>query len=209
VPAERIEVIYNGVDADQFFPGTSERSTFKLPSQVPLTLFVGDIRTSRKNLDTVLRALQHETGIYLAVAGKVANSPYPALARELGVSARVFFLDKVSRIAALMRSVDLFVFPTRYEPFGLVVLEAMASGVPAIVSGSSGAEEFLGASGEILKDPNDVIALATLMSDLLQAPEKRRAMALVGRRRALEMRWSTMAAAYLTVYNKVISSRAD
>jgi glycosyltransferase involved in cell wall biosynthesis len=179
-----------------------------LPLDVPLALFVGDIRTPRKNLDTVLRALQQTPEIHLAVAGSVKGSPYPALARELGVSERVIFLDKVSRIASLMRSVDLFVFPSRYEAHPLVVLEAMASGLPAIVSGNFGAEKFLGDGGHILKDPNDVNALAARMTELMQAPEKRRSMALAARERALGMKWSTMAAAYLDVYEKLLHSKS-
>jgi glycosyltransferase involved in cell wall biosynthesis len=208
VPADRIEVIYNGVDTEQFSPGPSDRDSFGLPLDVPLALFVGDIRTPRKNLDTVLRALQQTPEIHLAVAGSVKGSPYPALARELGVSERVIFLDKVSRIASLMRSVDLFVFPSRYEAHPLVVLEAMASGLPAIVSGNFGAEKFLGDGGHILKDPNDVNALAARMTELMQAPEKRRSMALAARERALGMKWSTMAAAYLDVYEKLLHSKS-
>jgi glycosyltransferase involved in cell wall biosynthesis len=208
VPADRIEVIYNGVDTEQFCPGPSDRDSFGLPSNLPLALFVGDIRTPRKNLDTVLRTLQQTPEIRLAVAGSVKGSPYPALARELGVSERVFFLDKVSRIPSLMRSVDLFVFPSRYEAHPLVVLEAMASGLPAIVSGNFGAESFLGDGGHVLKDPNDVTALATVMNELMQAPEKLRSMALAGRERALKMQWSTMAGAYLEVYEKVLHSKS-
>jgi glycosyltransferase involved in cell wall biosynthesis len=208
VSADRIEVIYNGVDTEQFSPGPSERESFGLPLQVPLALFVGDIRTPRKNLDTVLRALQQTPEIRLAVAGNLKGSPYPALARELGVSERVIFLDKVSRIASLMRSVDLFVFPSRYEAHPLVVLEAMASGLPAIVSGNFGAEGFLGDGGHILKDPNDANALAALMNDLMRSPEKRRSMALAARERALKMQWSTMASAYIDVYEKLLHSKS-
>jgi glycosyltransferase involved in cell wall biosynthesis len=206
VSIDRIDVIYNGVDTDQFRPGVCDRRPFGLPSDVPLALFVGDIRTPRKNLDTVLRALQHAPEIHLAVAGSVKGSPYPGLARELKVSERVFFLGKVSQIPALMQSVDIFVFPSRYEAHPLVVLEAMASGLPVIVSGNFGAEEFLGAGGEILKDPNDVTALATFMNNLLLIPEKRRAMALAARRGALEMRWSTMAKAYVDIYAQLLNS---
>jgi glycosyltransferase involved in cell wall biosynthesis len=208
VPPDRIEVIYNGVDTEQFSPGPPERDSFGLPSEVPLALFVGDIRTPRKNLDTVLRALQQTPEIHLAVAGSLKGSPYPALARELGVGERVVFLDKVSRIASLMRSVDLFVFPSRYEAHPLVVLEAMASGLPAIVSGNFGAESFLGDGGHILKDPNDANALAALMNNLMQSPEKRRSMALAARERALKMQWSTMASAYIDVYEKLLHSKS-
>ncbi len=208
VPAERIEVIHNGVDTEQFSPGPPDRDSFGLPANVPLALFVGDIRTPRKNLDTVIRALQQTPEVRLAVAGSVKDSPFPALAHELGVSDRVFFLGKISRIPALMRSVDFFVFPSRYEAHPLVVLEAMASGLPAIVSGNFGAEAFLGDGGHILKDPNDVTALATVMNEWVQAPEKRRAMALAGRERALQMQWSKMAQAYLKVYEELLQSRS-
>jgi len=207
VAAQRIQVIYNGVDTDQFCPGESERESFGLPSDVPLALFVGDIRTPRKNLETVLRALALAPEIHLAVAGSVAGSPYPELARTLGVSERVVFLDKVSRIPALMRAVDLFVFPSRYEAHPLVVLEAMASGLPAIVSGNFGAEDFLADGGEILKDPNDVTALGTIMNELVHNPAKRRSMALAGRDRALAMQWSTMAATYLEVYENLMDAK--
>jgi len=204
VPDHRIEVIYNGVDTDQFQPGESERTSFGLPSGVPLALFVGDIKTPRKNLETVLRALALTPEVHLAVAGKAAGSPYPELARTLGISDRVIFMDKVSRIPALMRSVDLFVFPSRYEAHPLVLLEAMASGLPAIVSGSFGAEDFLGTAGEILKDPNDIAALAAMMNELIHNPAKRKTMALAGRDRALSMRWSSMAATYLEVYSELL-----
>jgi glycosyltransferase involved in cell wall biosynthesis len=207
IPAQRIDVIYNGVDTDQFSPGESERVTFGLPSDVPLALFVGDIRTPRKNLETVLRALALAPEIHLAVAGSVDGSPYPELARTLGVGQRVVFLDKVPRIPALMRAVDLFVFPSRYEAHPLVVLEAMASGLPAIVSGNFDAEDFLGDGGEILKDPNDATALGTIMNELIHNPGKRRSMALAGRERALAMQWSTMAAAYLDVYEKLLNPK--
>jgi phosphatidyl-myo-inositol alpha-mannosyltransferase len=88
-----------------------------------------------------------------------------------------------------------------------VVLEAMASGLPAIVSGNFGAEDFLGDGGEILKDPNDVTAMGTIMNELVHNPARRRTMALAGRERALAMQWSTMAATYLGVYEKLLSAK--
>lgn len=209
VPPSHIDVIYNGVDTDQFFPGEGERSSFGLPVDVPLALFVGDIRTPRKNLESVLRALQRLPSLFLAVAGGTQGSPYLALARDLGVSDRVIFLGKVSRIGPLMRSVDLFVFPSRYDPFGLVVLEAMASGVPVIASASSGIADHIGRSGELLHNPDDVEELIRLVSGILADSSIRLRMGQTGRRLALEMQWTRMAAEYLEVYKKLFEKTTE
>jgi glycosyltransferase involved in cell wall biosynthesis len=204
VRPENIEVILNGVDTEQFHPGVSSRETFRLPLQVPMALFVGDIRTPRKNLDTTLHALRGVPELHLAVAGGVQGSPYPALARSLGAEDRVHFLGKVSRIPELMRSVDFFVFPSRYEAHPLVLLEAMASGLPSIVSNTFGAQDFIGTSGLILSDPDDVRALGDAMRDFVGDPAKLQEMARVARQQALGMTWSSMAAAYLCVYDQFI-----
>ena len=207
VPANNVRVIPNGVDTDQFHPGAPDRPKFGLPTDVPLALFVGDIRTPRKNLDTVLKALQTVPEAFLAVAGSSNGSPFPALARELGVESRVFFLGKVSQIEVLMRSVDLFVFPSRYEAHPLVLLEAMASGVPMIVSGNFGAAEFVGDSGKVFDDPNDVGALASLMHAVLGDPQAREAMSTSGRKVALGMQWKAMADAYLSIYAELLEEK--
>src|ERR1700674_5567872 len=55
IPREKIVVVHNGVDTEEFHPGIIERVEFGLPEQVPLALFVGDIKTTRKNLETVLK----------------------------------------------------------------------------------------------------------------------------------------------------------
>jgi len=207
VPEQNIEVVWNGVDTDQFHPGEANREYFGLPSDVPIALFVGDIRTPRKNLDTVLRALREVPDLFLVVAGAVERSPYPAMAHELGVYRRVRFLDKVTEMPLLMRSADMFVFPSRYEAHPLVLLEAMASGLSSIVSGTFGAAEFLGDGGLILNDPNDVESLAACMKSLASNPTERKSMGAAGRRRALEMQWSTMANQYLRIFHSVLEQQ--
>jgi glycosyltransferase involved in cell wall biosynthesis len=205
VPKDRIEVVWNGVDTDQFHPGEPNRHYFNLPPNVPIALFVGDLRTSRKNLDTVLEAMQLTPEIYLAVAGSLAGSPYPAMARKLGIEERVKFLDKVSDVPKLMRSVDMFVFPSRYEAHPLVLLEAMACGLPSVVSGTFGAEEFLGEGGVILADPNDAAALAAVMRDLADDSQKRAIMGAASRARALEMQWAVSTRGYLSAFERLLN----
>ena len=94
VPAEKIEVIFNGVDVEEFKPGVSERASLGLPDSVPIALFVGDIRSPRKNLSTLLHALQHLPELHLAVAGDTQGSPAPALAEQSAGERASAFLRK-------------------------------------------------------------------------------------------------------------------
>src|SRR5260370_25449043 len=108
-----------------------------------MAIFAGDLKTSRKNLDTVLNAIRMLPSVHLAVAGGVDGSPYLALAERLGVPDRVHFLGRVSAMPLLMKSADCFIFPSRYDPLGLVILEAMATGLPVITSASAGGARLL------------------------------------------------------------------
>lgn len=203
VPVDKIRVVYNGVDTDEFHPGQEERESFGLPPRVPVALFVGEIRTPRKNLDTLLRAMCELPTLHLAVAADVTDSDMPALAKELGLTERVHFLGKSSRIAALMRSVDLFVLPSRYEAHPLVVMEAMASALPIIVSGTFGAANFLADAGRILMDADDTAEVAGCVRELLDSPALRLELGAKAQQRALGMQWSHTAAGYLDLYAEV------
>ncbi len=110
IPRSRIQVIVNGVDLVEFAPGVSDRQKLGLPKDVTLALFAGDIRTSRKNLDTVLQALVQVPDLHLAVVGGIEGSPFPQLAASLGLSDRVHFVGYRRDIAEIMRASDLFVF---------------------------------------------------------------------------------------------------
>ena len=202
----RLRVVYNGVDLDEFHPGPGDRGAFGLPAEVPLALFVGDIRTPRKNLETVLHALCQVPGVHLAVAGKVEESPYPALAAQLGIAERVHFIGTTREIPLLMRSADVFVIPSRYEPYGLVVLEAMASGLPVIVSANVGAAELAAASSMVLEDANDTDTLAGYLRRLLDEKAGLREMAQAGLQNVSTLSWSDMANGYVAIYEEMISS---
>ncbi len=228
----RLHVIHNGVDFDEFAPGASERERFGLPRDPFMALFAGDLRMSRKNLDTVLRALRETPPhVHLAVAGILRNSPYPALAQSLGVADRVHFLDLVKDMPALMRSVDAFVFPSRYEPLGLVLLEAMAAALPVVTARTAGGAEMIeaGASrddphgthdphdaaptedaphtgpaaGIVLDDPDDAAALATALVQLATDRVAARQMGEAARQRAATLGWPRMAERYLALYEEV------
>jgi glycosyltransferase involved in cell wall biosynthesis len=209
VPEARITMIRSGVDAEEFRPGTARRQHFGLPTGVPLALFAGDLSSPRKNLDTVLRAIPAVPGLHLAVAGGNGGAEWRAMAERLGVAARVHFLGFRTDMPELMRAADLFVCPSRYEPFGLVLLEALASGLPVVAARTVGGAELITPdAGIVLADCNDVAALATALRALLAAPDRRRTMAAASRRVALAHSWRAMAGRYLDVLQAAALRRA-
>ncbi len=209
IPPQRILVIDNGVDTSEFTPGPGDRVSLCLPAAVPVALFVGDLQLPRKNLHTVLRALVRCPGLHLAVVGSVGKSPYPALAAELGVAARVHFLGFRRDVPLLMRSVDLVVFPSLYEPSGLVLLEAMASGVPVIAAATVGGLEAIGGDGIVVVDqPEDVAAMAQALAALLDPAADRAQLGAAGRRRALQFDFRTMASRYCDAFAEALPSSA-
>ena len=203
IPAGKMQVILNGADPCEFHPGVADRAALRLPMNVPLALFAGDIRSTRKNLDTVLKALANVPGLHLAVVGRKEGSPFPALAEQLGVADRTHFLDFRTDIAEIMRACDFFVFPSRYEACALVLVEAIASGLPIITAKTTGGSEVVSeASGILLEDPNDTEALTAAMQKIMSSPEKRQLMSQAAALSSSHYTWDKIAASYLSVYHE-------
>lgn len=170
----RVEVVYNGIELDYFHPdnrgrcGPQYREECGLPPDgAPLLLFVGN-DWARKGLDVAIRALPKILGKTdrpprLLVAGHDDHPErYRKLAQELGVAERITWLGSVREIRKPFSIADLFLFPSRYDAFGNVALEALASGVPALLSSRAGASEVFDESRGcmVLEDPDDPDELA-------------------------------------------------
>jgi len=201
---ERLRVVPNGVDTQEFRPAAVSREDLGLP-QGRLMLFVGDIRTPRKNLDTLLRAMSRVSGGSLVVAGDTAGSPYPRVAAQLGLGHRVSFLGFRRDIPELMRAADVLVFPSRYEACSLVLLEAAASGLPIIAARSTGGTELLSPECSALLDsPDDHAELAAVLNGLLSAPERLARMSAEARRVALANSWQVLVERHLQLYHEAL-----
>lgn len=204
ISRDKIDIILNGVDLQRFRPGRGDRQQFGLPEQVNLGLFVGDIRRSLKNLDTVLHALEILPDAHLAVVGDTTDSPYPALAEKLGISNRVHFLGYRRDVDEIMRAVDLFVFPSRSESCPLVLFEALASGLPAIIASTVGASELVTRDcGVVLDDPNDAKGVARAWTEITCSPEKLNCMAQAARASVEPYSWQRMGEAYIDLYQSM------
>ncbi|MFM0201702.1 glycosyltransferase family 4 protein [Paraburkholderia fungorum] len=210
-PHNRVDVIYNGVDTQGFAAATGERAKFGLPADAFLLLFVGDLRTPRKNLGTVLQALKHlPDHVQIAVAGFLPGSPYPEQAKTLGIAHRVHFLGLVKDMPVLMHSVDAFVFPSRYEAMSLSLLEAMAAGLPVVTARTAGGAEIITPEcGIVLDDPDDPKALAGAVARLADNDDARRAMGVAANELATGFGWARMAAQYIALYRQLAGQQKD
>ncbi|MEH1847818.1 MAG: glycosyltransferase family 4 protein [Nostoc sp.] len=211
VPRSRICVIVNGVDLEEFAPNQSvgvahrrHRQKLGLPENVTLALFAGDIRTPRKNLDTVLHALVKVPNLHLAVVGHIEGSPFPQLAASLGLNERVHFVGYRRDIPEIMRSVDLFVFPSRYEACTLVLLEALSSGLPVITATATGGAELVTLEcGIVLPDSDDIDALAVALMSLVSDVSLMQQMGQAARSVAEQHSWTTMAQTYVDLFEEL------
>jgi len=201
IASDKVKVILNGVDLQEFRPGESDRTQLNLPEGVPLALFAGDIRSNRKNLDTVIRALVQIPALHLAVVGAIERSPYPALSKHLHLADRIHFLGYRSDISSIMKAVDFFVLPSRYEPFGMVISEALATGLPVITSEATGASVLVSSDcGIVLSKTDDVNALAQAMQTLVNDQSLRQQMGQAARQIAEQHGWNYTSAAYVDLF---------
>lgn len=132
---------------------------------------------SIKGVAIVLHALasmqNHEQAVELLIAGDgPQKDALRALAEQLGVSTRVSFLGLVSDMAAFYQRIDLLVHPALREPFGQIIIEAAAHGVPSVVAGVDGLMEVVhhGETGDVILPDDDLAAYAALGADATGLP---------------------------------------
>ncbi|MBU1236402.1 MAG: glycosyltransferase family 4 protein [Gammaproteobacteria bacterium] len=178
VDAEKLHVIYNGLDLDDFHPGLALRHRRDVRAQLdvaddtPVFLYVGS-GFARKGVATLIAAAagMANPAAQFWIVGKDKHSVrYRRLAQRLGVGARFRFLGSQRDVRPYLGSADAFVLPTLYEPLSNAVLEALASGLPAIITDTCGAAELIrpGESGYVCA-ADDVAALARHL-DALAVP---------------------------------------
>jgi glycosyltransferase involved in cell wall biosynthesis len=199
-----ITVVPNAVDQELFKPRARAGAR---PARARL-LFVGAY--DRKGLDVAIRALAlMRSDAELTAIGDGDRARHLKLATEAGVADRVRLEPPRDRIEEAFAAADAFVFPTRYEPYGMVIAEALASGVPVVTTALAGAAELIreGESGFVLADPDDAVGFAAALDRGVGGDAAARArMARSAREAVRDLTWDMVAERTLEVYRAAVDA---
>jgi glycosyltransferase involved in cell wall biosynthesis len=201
-----VRVIHNGV-SDLFL--RTEPHGDRPVRRNPTVLYVGRM-DPYKNLQMLIRAVdvlrrEHRIPADLVVVGP-PDPRYPeplTLARNLGLAGCVRWTGYLSSdsLVAAYRDADVLAHPSRYEGFGLQVLEAMAVGLPVVCT-NAGALPEITDKAAIRTSPDDMPGFAAALARVLSQPALARSMAETGRRHAAGFTWQRAAAATINVYRE-------
>lgn len=203
---ERIRVIPNGVRPRARASREQQaelRRRLELPER--FVLYLGSVEP-KKNLEVVLEAArQADWTLVIGGGGGGQDDRLPERVAALGLRDRVRRLGYVPEadLPALLAAASVFVYPSRYEGFGLPPLEAMASDTPCVVSDASSLPEVTGEAA-LLADPDDGAAWAAAIGRLLEDADEAAARVAAGRERVRELSWGRCAAAHLALYEELV-----
>jgi alpha-maltose-1-phosphate synthase len=207
VPAERVVVIHNGVDAQSFRRTERHDALARLGVTPPYVLFVGRI-SEQKGIFHLLEASRRlPAGVQLVLCAAAPDTPEleRRLTAEVAGRPSVRWINAMvprDQVVQLYSHAACFVCPSVYEPFGIINLEAMACGTPVVASAVGGIPEVVvdGETG-FLVAPGDPKALAVALDRVLADPGRGATMGRAGRRRVEErFAWERIAERTLVAY---------
>ena len=170
-PAEQIQTLHNRIDIEEVQRSQVNREQARahlgLPDDVWIVANVGRLHPD-KDQTTLIKGFAHalprlpQSSLLVILGEGRLESSLRALVQELGIEKNVRFLGQITRARRYFKAFDLFALTSDHEPFGMVLLEAMAAGVPVISSDCGGAPEVVN-DPQCLFPLGDAVALAELM----------------------------------------------
>lgn len=216
----KITMIHNGIDItwwqSQFLRFTDEdrkkikEDLFKAQNDTLIIICVAELH-ERKGQESLIKAIPKVVSqfpnIKLVLVGEGPNRHVlEKLVEKLNISEHVVFTGRQKEIPQLLKSADIFVLPSKREAFGLVLLEAMISGLPVVASKTGGIPEIIkDEKNGILFEAENFEELADDLVNLIGNPEKRLSLAIAGQKIVQEKFYAkTMAENYEKVYEKIV-----
>ncbi len=221
VSEKQLQVIHPGVSLKRFSEmdnlGCRQeiRNRHEIHEKDLVILFVG-MNFEIKRLGLLIEAISrvprgdgYLSKVKLLVVGKGKKTVYAAMAREHGVADRVIFAGVTREIEKYYVASDIFAMPSVYDTFGMAVLEAMAAGLPVIISQTVGARDLVndGVEGFVLGDPPNAVELSGKI-DFLSNAKDRLKMGERAREKALKHSWDLVADQMATLYLRNFRSYA-
>ena len=222
ISEDRVSVIHPGVSIERFSNLNARscrermRARHGLSASDVIICFVG-MNFEIKRLDLTIQAIagMKRDGFLpplpkLLTVGKGDSGPYLKMAKDLGISDQVVFAGVTDEVEAYYLASDLFVMPSRMDTFGLVVLEAMAAGLPVVISPNVGAADLVthGESGFVLPD-NPTAQDMTAALIRLMNPELRRSMGEAAGQIAENHDWDKVADKMAEIYRTLIAGQKN
>lgn len=200
---QKISVIHNGIDISEFKPDLTKADKNKEFSIICVSRLI-----ERKGIRFLIEAIGKlkDRDIKLTLVGEGnQEKELKELAVNLGISDRVDFKGYMNHdsIAELYKNSDVFVLPSLNEGMSNALLEAMASGLPVIVTDTGGTAELVDGNGVIVP-MGDLEAIVEAISGLFNNPEMCQQMSIKSRRNAEGMAWGAVGNKYIRTYEKVL-----
>ena len=192
LPPERVSYLQRGIDPEQFSPERRDRNqlqqTYDIPTDKPLLLFVGRLDPCKRVITVAQAARQLlDRGIQLHTLFVGKGNSAPEIQALLGDNVTLPGVLPHDRLGWIYASADLFVFPSDTETYGNVIVEAKASGLPAIVSTQGGSAQQIRQPGQdgLQIEGHDPATWAAAIASLLENPPARTAMGQAARQQVL------------------------
>ncbi len=203
-----IHVVPNFVCLGEYQPASPKRRDGLAPEGHAVVCHASNFREVKRVRDVVrifARVRKAVPATLLMLGDGPERGDAEREAREVGIEEDVRFLGRIDSVTELLQASDLFLLPSQSESFGLAALEAMACGVPVVVSRAGGLPEVIddGVNG-ILEPPGSVEAMARRAIDLLRDPARHAAMAQAAVERADTFRANRIVPLYEQVYQEVL-----
>jgi glycosyltransferase involved in cell wall biosynthesis len=203
--SDKISVIANGIDIQTFERATPvSRSFMEINNGNCVLLYVASLQR-RKDHINLLRAMTRICDADLVLVGDgELRAQLERLAETLGIAERVHFLGRRKDVAELLKMADIYVHPPTIEGFGIAAAEAMAAGKPIVATDVPGLAQVVGNAG-ILVPPGDPAKLAREICNLISSPDRRSQLSRAAAERGRQFSIEKTVAAYLDLYDSVLS----
>ena len=179
LPSYLMRVVYNGIDTARFSPThrvrhrARVRRSLGIHDEVMFLLVAHNFKLKGVGaaIEAAAQLARKRRDLRLVVIGRDRPGPYERQARKLGCNDVVQFVGGVADSVPFYAAADVYLHPTYYDPCSLVVLEALASGLPVITTVHNGAGELVtpGVHGFVLDDPSDVLGMVGCMDKLMDS----------------------------------------